>query len=57
MKSLEVVAAVIEHQDKILCALKGQHNYAYLSNEKVETWKITISNDRHMVGLTLLKIQ
>ncbi|NUG02404.1 (deoxy)nucleoside triphosphate pyrophosphohydrolase [Acinetobacter oleivorans] len=33
MKSLEVVAAVIQHQDKILCALKGEHKYPYLSNK------------------------
>ncbi|WP_151962913.1 (deoxy)nucleoside triphosphate pyrophosphohydrolase [Acinetobacter oleivorans] len=33
MKSLEVVAAVIWHQDKILCALKGEHKYPYLSNK------------------------
>lgn len=32
MKSLHVVAAVIVHQDKILCALKGEHKFAYLSN-------------------------
>ncbi|WP_262441041.1 hypothetical protein [Acinetobacter sp. WU_MDCI_Abxc222] len=33
MKSLEVVAAVIQHQDKVLCALKGEHKYPYLSNK------------------------
>lgn len=33
MKSLEVVAAVIQHQGKILCALKGEHKYPYLSNK------------------------
>ncbi|MFI8012095.1 (deoxy)nucleoside triphosphate pyrophosphohydrolase [Acinetobacter sp. ABJ_C4_1] len=33
MKSLKVVAAVIWHQNKILCALKGEHKYPYISNK------------------------
>ncbi len=33
MKSLEVVAAVIWHQHKILCALKGEHKYPSISNK------------------------
>lgn len=32
MKSLHVVAAVIVHQGKFLCALKGEHKFSYLSN-------------------------
>lgn len=32
MKSLNVVAAVIVHQGKTLCALKGEHKFSYLSN-------------------------
>ncbi|MHA3112900.1 (deoxy)nucleoside triphosphate pyrophosphohydrolase [Acinetobacter sp. ANC 4193] len=32
MKSLHVVAAVIVHQGKILCALKGEYKFSYLSN-------------------------
>lgn len=32
MKSLGVVAAVIQHQSKILCILKGAYKYPYLSN-------------------------
>ncbi|ENU59529.1 (deoxy)nucleoside triphosphate pyrophosphohydrolase [Acinetobacter guillouiae] len=33
MKIVEVVAAVILHEKKILCALKGDHKYDYLSNK------------------------
>ena len=33
MKKLSVVAAVILHQGKYLCALKGEHKYSYLSNK------------------------
>ena len=33
MKKLSVVAAVIIHDGKYLCALKGEHKYAYLSNK------------------------
>lgn len=33
MKIIKVVAAVILHENKILCALKGDHKYAYLSNK------------------------
>lgn len=33
MKIVKVVAAVILHESKILCALKGNHKYEYLSNK------------------------
>lgn len=33
MKIVKVVAAVILHEGKILCALKGNHKYEYLSNK------------------------
>ncbi len=33
MKKLSVVAAVITHNGKYLCALKGEHKYAYLSHK------------------------
>ncbi|MPW44755.1 (deoxy)nucleoside triphosphate pyrophosphohydrolase [Acinetobacter guerrae] len=33
MKNLNVVAAVIYYQDKILCAQKSAHKYPYLSNK------------------------
>lgn len=33
MKNLNVVAAVIQYQDKVLCALKGHHKHSYLSNK------------------------
>ncbi|KHF78441.1 Mutator mutT protein (7,8-dihydro-8-oxoguanine-triphosphatase) [Acinetobacter sp. neg1] len=33
MKKLSVVAAVIIHEGKYLCALKGGHKYPYLSNK------------------------
>lgn len=33
MKKLTVVAAVITHHGKYLCALKGEHKYSYLSNK------------------------
>lgn len=33
MKNLIVVAAVIIHKGKYLCALKGEHKYSYLSNK------------------------
>ncbi len=35
MKKLTVVAAVITHQEKYLCALKGEHKYLYLSRKQV----------------------
>ncbi|MDH0562884.1 (deoxy)nucleoside triphosphate pyrophosphohydrolase [Acinetobacter courvalinii] len=33
MKKLSVVAAVIIHQGKYLCALKSEHKYSYLSHK------------------------
>ncbi|KYQ84282.1 DNA mismatch repair protein MutT [Acinetobacter sp. NRRL B-65365] len=33
MKKLSVVAAVIIHEGKYLCALKGEHKYSYLSHK------------------------
>ncbi len=33
MKIIEVVAAVIFHENKILCALRGDHKFDYLSNK------------------------
>ncbi|WP_121975923.1 NUDIX domain-containing protein, partial [Acinetobacter stercoris] len=33
MKHLKVVAAVIHHEGKILCAQKGTHKYDYLANK------------------------
>lgn len=33
IKIVKVVAAVILHEGKILCALKGNHKYEYLSNK------------------------
>ncbi|WP_234857196.1 (deoxy)nucleoside triphosphate pyrophosphohydrolase [Acinetobacter junii] len=33
MKKLTVVAAVITHKEKYLCALKGEHKYSYLSHK------------------------
>lgn len=33
MKKLSVVAAVITHEGKYLCALKGEHKFPYLSHK------------------------
>ena len=33
MKEISVVAAIIKHDDKILCVQRGQGKYAYVSNK------------------------
>jgi 8-oxo-dGTP diphosphatase len=33
MKSIEVVAAIIYHKDKILCVQRGENKYPYISNK------------------------